>query len=96
MRSVLVNDRTALVRELGARLCSLGETERAWFEGWQAEFDAVTATGDEDTCALLVDMLVAFDGWQREDEATDDRLRPEELTTITGPPHGVMIEDCDG
>jgi hypothetical protein len=52
---------------VGARLCSLGEAERDWFEGWQAEFDAVSAAGDEEACALLVDMLIAFDHWRREE-----------------------------
>jgi hypothetical protein len=65
-----VRDRTRLVRDIGERQSARGAVEREWFEGWQAEYDEVAADGDEEMCALLVDILVAFDRWSA-NAATD-------------------------
>jgi hypothetical protein len=66
MSYIAIGERACLVREVAERLCSRGQTEREWFEGWQAEFDAVTADADDEARAVLVDMLIAFDHWQRD------------------------------
>jgi hypothetical protein len=53
-----------LVRNACQRLCRSEQSGREWFEEWQAEFDAVAADGHEEACALLVDILIAYDHWQ--------------------------------
>lgn len=55
----------SFIRDVGERVSRRGEDERDWFAEWCAEFDAAREEADEDACTLLVDILVAFDNWQR-------------------------------
>jgi hypothetical protein len=58
--------RAASIAELGEKLSRRGRTERVWFEQWRADYGAACEEGDEEACELLVDVLVAFERWQRE------------------------------
>jgi hypothetical protein len=58
-----------LVREVRERLSVREESIDAWLENWQAEFDHAAADGDDESCGLLVDILVAYEHWQETSDA---------------------------
>ena len=60
-----------LIREIRDRLSCHGAAECECLDRWQEEFDAVAADGDDEACALLVDVLVAFDKWQADERPAD-------------------------
>ncbi|MBV9802005.1 MAG: hypothetical protein JO130_02380 [Solirubrobacterales bacterium] len=55
------------------RISARGRQEGLWYEGWQADYAAAVAGGDNDACELLLDVLIAFDTFQGQKRPT--RLR---------------------
>lgn len=64
-----------LIRDVAERVARRGAEEQAWFMQWRQDFREAVDHGDEEDVALMLDMLVAFDRWQRS-QSNIPRRRP--------------------
>jgi hypothetical protein len=63
-----VDERTSagayrLIHDVVDKVSRRGVDVQEWVASWSLEFAQASEAGDEDSCELMLDTLVAFDAW---------------------------------